>query len=441
MSLTAKDHRERVALFRAHVLQPVLYKTLPRGILKAELAQISTCPFLPPDQEVSRTFSVPTLLRWRRAFLKGGLAALAPEPREDRGHARALTAEQKTLLLDIRRDHPTVSAELILRTLVGDGRLDVDRISAVTVRRLFAEHGLFHAQTGRAHGDLRQRLPWQRAEPNELWHADVCHGPDLGLPGKRVHLRIHGILDDASRDLIALEARTNETEDTLLGVLVDAVKRRGRPDGLYLDNGSTYRGDTLAIACGRLGMSLLHARPYDPMARGKMERVWRTMRAQCLDFVTHEHSLAEVQARLDRFKNDYRHHPHAGLVGKAPAVVYEARTRTDVIVTERALTAAFTIEQRRRVRQDSTLSLDGVLYEVGAAFLAGRIVTVRRCHLPGLSPDYVAVIDWDGKIIPLTPADPRRNAHRRRRQHAEEPKSGVPFDPGATRASPPEDEE
>ena len=93
MSLTAKDHRERVALFRAHVLQPVLYKTLPRGILKAELAQISTCPFLPPDQEVSRTFSVPTLLRWRRAFLKGGLAALAPDPREDRGHVRVLIVE------------------------------------------------------------------------------------------------------------------------------------------------------------------------------------------------------------------------------------------------------------------------------------------------------------------------------------------------------------
>jgi putative transposase len=150
---------------------------------------MSTCPFLPPGQDVSRTFSVPTLLHWRRAFLRGGLTALAPDPREDRGHARALNAEQKTLLLDIRRDHPTVSAELILRTLVGDRRLDAGRISAVTVRRFFAKRGHFHAQTGRAHGDLRQRLPWQRAEPNELWHADVCHGPDLGLPGKQAHQR------------------------------------------------------------------------------------------------------------------------------------------------------------------------------------------------------------------------------------------------------------
>ena len=110
-------------------------------------------------------------------------------------------------------------------------------------------------------------------------------------------------------------------------------------------------------------------------------------------------------------------------------------------MTERALTAAFTIEQRWRVSKDSTLSLDGVLFEVDAAFRAGRIVTVRSCHLPALSPDHVAVVDWDGKIIPLTPADPRRNAHRRRRQLAEEPKSRVPFDPGATRASHPEDEE
>lgn len=441
MSLTPKDHRERVALFRCHVLEPVLFRKMPRGVLKAELARLSTQTFLPPGQDVSRSFSVPTLLRWRRAFLAGGLPALAPEPRDDRGHARALTAAQKSLILDIRRDHPSVSAELILRTLVADGRLDDGQLSAVTLRRLFAEHGLFQGHPGRAHTDLRQRLPWQRAQPNELWHADVCHGPDLGLPGQRVHLRIHGVLDDASRELIALEAHPSETEEVLLGLLVDALRRHGRPDGLYLDNGSTYRGDTLAIACARLSINLMHARPYDPKARGKMERVWRTMRAQCLDFVTPEHTLAEVQDRLDRFRQAYRHAGHAGLLGKTPAEIYAARTRKDVPVPQSELYAALTIQQRRRVRQDSTLSLDGVLYEVGAAFLAGRTVTVRRCYLPGIADDRVAVIDWDGQTIPLTPADPRRNAHRKRRCHADEPKSGVPFDPGATRRPTVTDEE
>jgi transposase InsO family protein len=34
----------------------------------------------------------------------------------------------------------------------------------------------------------------------------------------------------------------------------------------------------LSTACARLGVSLLHARPYDSQARGKMERFWRTLR-------------------------------------------------------------------------------------------------------------------------------------------------------------------
>lgn len=427
MTLTPKDHRERVALFRHHVLSPVLHRKMPRGLLKAELETLAATPFLPPGEETSRCYSVPTLLRWRRAWLRGGLAALQPAPRDDRGHGRALSAEQRQLVLDIRRDHPSVSAELVLRTLVRDGRLAEGLLSAGTLRRLFAQHHLFGARTDAAHTAPRQRLPWARTEPNELWHADVCHGPTLA-GGTR--LRIHGVLDDASRQIIALEAHGAETEAVLLGLLVDAFRREGCPEALYLDNGSTYRGDTLAIACGRLGVGLIHARPYDPQARGKMERFWRTLRAQCLDFVTAEHSLAEVQARLDRFAADYRVTAHAGLVGQTPTAAYAARTRPARRVSDAQLASALTVQERRRVRQDSTLSLDGVLYEVGAAFLAGRIVTVHRCDVPGLAGAHTATVEWEGRQLPLTPADPRRNARRPRAPKVPDTdRTPVPFDP------------
>jgi type I restriction enzyme R subunit len=42
--------------------------------------------------------------------------------------------------------------------------------------------------------------------------------------------------------------------------LLDALKRLGLPDALFLDNGSTYIGDTLATACTRLGVVLIHAK-------------------------------------------------------------------------------------------------------------------------------------------------------------------------------------
>ena len=430
-TLTPKDHGEQVALFRAHVLQSVLFKKMPRGVLKEAIRDLSQVAFLPPGQDVTRTFSVPTLLRWRRAWNRGGLAALIPTPREDRGHGRALTEEQKALVLEIRREYPSISAEVILKTLVEDGRIEAGQLSASALRRFFADHGLHHAAPGRQHTSSRKRLPWQMHEPNELWHGDVCHGPNLGRPGKTVPVRIHGLLDDASRYFIALEVHTTEKELDLVGLLVDALRRHGRPDGLYFDNGATYRGDALSIACGRLGIGLHHARPYDPMARGKMERVWRTLRAQCLDYITPEHTLVEVQASLDRFKAQYHVTPHAGLGGQTPATVFEARKRADVRLDTRAIATALTVEERRRVRQDSTLSLDGVLYEVDASFLAGHIVVVKRCLLPGLAADHAAWVEHDGRRVGLTLADPRRNARRKRETTPAVTKapSGVAFDP------------
>jgi transposase InsO family protein len=412
--LTPTNRREELALFRAHVLRPILFTKMTRGALKEAVEALSHERFQPPGEDETRTYAVPTLLRWRRAWRHEGLAGLIPKPREDRGHGRALTEPQKALVLDIRREYPSASAELIVRTLVADGRLEAGQISAGSLRRVFAEHGLHHASPGRQHTSERQRLPWQMSQPNELWHGDVCHGIALGVPGKRTPLRVHGLLDDASRYFIALEVHTSETEEVLLGLLVSALRRHGRPDGLYFDNGATYRGDSLAIACARLGMGLHHARPYDPKARGKMERAWRTLRASCLDFVTAEHSLTEVQTALDRFKERYHDTPHAGLGGKTPAAVFAARTRPDVRVDTETLATALTVEQRRRVRQDSTLALDGVLFEVDAAFLAGHIVTVKRCLLPWLATDQAAWVEHDGRRVTLTRADPRRNAHRRR---------------------------
>jgi hypothetical protein len=66
-------------------------------------------------------------------------------------------------------------------------------------------------------------LRWQGAAPDALWHADVCHGPTLHLAGVRTPNRIHGMLDDCSRYLVALEAHHSECEQDMLHVLTRAA--------------------------------------------------------------------------------------------------------------------------------------------------------------------------------------------------------------------------
>jgi hypothetical protein len=179
--LTPKDRGEEVALFRAEVIGSLARREMSRGELAAALREIAAQRFRPPGAAATRRFAVPTLQRWYYALRRGGLAALGPRARTDRGRGRVLAPAERDLLLDIRREHPRASVPLILRTLVADGRLAPRSVSAPTVRRLYREHGL--DRRARRDAAQRVRLRWQAERPGALWHGDVCHAVLRRSPG------------------------------------------------------------------------------------------------------------------------------------------------------------------------------------------------------------------------------------------------------------------
>ena len=430
-TLTITDHAEAVALFRAGIVGALVHRDLARGERRAELRRLSRERYRPPGSDTTRTYSYPTLERWFDRYRNGGLDALRPRARSDRGRARELTPEQRTLLLDIRRDHPGASASLIVRTLVADGRLPAGAVSAPTVRRLFAENGLDRIARRDGAGP-KTRLRWQAERPNALWHGDVCHGPALAIDGRSLPLRIHALLDDASRYVIALEAHHTEREVDMLGLFVAGIRRHGPPDALYLDNGSTYRGEILRIATARIGVSLLHARPYDPQARGKMERFWRTLREGCLAHMGSMATLHDVNVRLWAWLDQHYHvAPHSAIMGKSPGTAYASAERRIDTVDEKELRDALTARVRRRVRRDTTVSVDGRDWESDQGYLAGRLVTVARCMLDMKDPPW---IEHDGKRFILRPVDAVANASRKRPARRTEvevtaTQKPAPFDP------------
>lgn len=431
--LAPKDAAETTAVFRAQVIGPLLTRAFAsHGDLAEALRALSRERHRAPGSSVTRTYSEATLERWYYRFKKSGLAGITPRRRSDTGHARELTDAQRDLLLAIRREHPSTSAALILRTLEIDGRLAKHAVSLSTLRRLYREHGLDRAAVRTQDG--RVRLRWQADRADALWHADVCHGPAMKIAGRAVPLRIHALLDDHSRYIIAIAASTTEREVEMLSLLVKAMRSKGRrPEALYLDNGATYTGDVLATACSRLGTGLLHASPHDPQARGKMERFWRTLRQGCLDHIGTPGSLHDVQVRLLAFVAQHYHvAPHASLIGKCPAEVYETAPRYDARIDDATLDAALTVHARRRVRRDGTLEVGGVTFETRTGFLAGRVVVIARSLLDPTSAPW---IEHEGQRYLVGRVDAEENA--RRKKHGPSPnraRSGVdvPFDPAGT---------
>jgi hypothetical protein len=121
--------------------------------------------------------------------------------------------------------------------------------------------------------------------------------------------------------------------------------------------------------CAKLGVTLIHARPYQPQGKGKQERWHREVRRQCLGTLSEQDttSLEALNRKLWSWvESEYHNAPHKG------------RASDEVRLPEPTvdLAALFLFEEKRKVHKDRTVSLRGVVYEVDAA-LVGETVTLR----------------------------------------------------------------
>jgi hypothetical protein len=150
-----------------------------------------------------------------------------------------------------------------------------------------------------------------------------------------------------------------------------------------------------------------------------MERFWRTLRETCLDHLGAVTSLDDVNARLRVFlERYYQDRPHAGLLGETPTRVYRAAERAGNLVDEDVMREALMVRAQRRVGKDTTLKIEGKLYELNHGYLAGRNVTVMYSLLD------VPLTPWveeDGRRLPLHLVDVRANGTGKRPARHEVP--------------------
>jgi len=112
----------------------------------------------------------------------------------------------------------------------------------------------------------RRRFAFQRA--GELWVSDVMHGPGVLVGGRKRKTYLIAFIDDATRVIPHCAFALAENTTTFLPVLKQALLKRGLPARLYVDNGSHFRSRHLSLVCAKLGVALIHARPYRPQGKG-----------------------------------------------------------------------------------------------------------------------------------------------------------------------------
>jgi hypothetical protein len=155
------------------------------------------------------------------------------------------------------------------------------------------------------------------------------------------------------------------------------------------------------------------------------------MRRQVLDFCTDVTSLHDVQVRLLVWLDTHYHQaPHGGLIGRSPNTVYLPEARDVERVDETVLKKALIVTETRKVRSDTTVSIDGQTYELDRGWLAGRTITVSWS---ALEDPIVPWAEHEGKRYPLTLVNPENNASRKRPPRNDTPENKpdhpVVFDP------------
>jgi transposase InsO family protein len=405
------EERNQEALFRHAILGDVLSRTLRRGQLRPALKQLAQQSYQDHSGR-SRRIAYKTLEEWFYNYRHGGFEALKPRPRKDRNKSRILTEDLQQLILDMKREDPGRSAPLILRELELAARIRRGQASVSSVERLLRQHGL---SGPRMELDHAARYRWEASCCGELWQGDALHGPLLMNPatGRKQRAIVFGLLDDRSRLIPYLEAGFGETEERFLRLLHQAIARRGIVRKLLLDNHASFSGYDLRLLCARLGIHLVHSRPYDAPSKGKIERFWRTLRNQLVERMDMSEvtTIDEFNLRLWTWvETEYHRQPHSSLSGRTPLEVWESETDQIRWVEDHSqLDESFYGEVERLVRNDSTVQWRGIFYEVPPYLRRQRV----RLRYALLDSTRVSVLDRTTEI-PLRRVQPVDNATRSR---------------------------
>ncbi|MGO9700751.1 MAG: IS481 family transposase [Xanthobacteraceae bacterium] len=293
---------------------------------------------------------------------------LADRSRRPHASPRRTVAAIEARILSVRDAHPAWGARKIVRCLEREG-LACPAYS--TVHEILRRHGRIIAPPGGAAAHQR----FEKPAPNLLWQMDFKGWMPLAN-GSRCHPLT--VLDDHSRYSVGLDACANEQASTVQSRLERTFRRYGLPDAIFVDNGTPW-GDAsgqhwtrFGVWLLKLGIAVLHSRPYHPQSRGKNERFHRTLQAEVFAFKRFR-DLAEVQHAFDRWRTVYNlDRPHQALGQEVPASRYRPSTR---VMPDRLPQIEY--DSHETVRTVGTtkayISFKGRLWKVPQAFYSERV--------------------------------------------------------------------
>lgn len=366
-----EEEKQEVATFRFSIIHELVNKSqLAFGeqerLLKEKCARKWTIPFS-DRTSIGRS----TVLNWIRAYKKSGnkLAALFPKGRDDRGVSRVYDKDTCLGLIHLRQEQPELSVRVFSNIASKRGILPADSSGDLsTLYRFLKTHGLFE----KAPPQATDRRKFEAEFPNDLWQSDVMHGPKLDVGGERARKTyLIAFIDDHSRLITHGQFYISESLVSFKLAFEDALLTRGLPRKLYVDNGAAYKSKQLQFTSASLGIALIHAKPYTPQGKGKIERFFRTVRTEFLPCFLGK-TMDEINEAFYLWLREIYHERQHSATGQNPFKRFTQNMEC-VRTAPRDLKDHFRTILRRRVNKDRTVMVNNRLFEAPVELVGQRI--------------------------------------------------------------------
>lgn len=359
------------AVERAMKIQEVILRAMSGELSWLQAADIIGC-------------SPRTMRRWRARYDRTGYDGLLDRRHGRPSPRRVSRAEVERLLRLYREQYQGFNVRHFHEIARREHGLT---LSYSFVKRALQEAGLVRKR--RARGRHHQRRE-PRASFGEMLHLDGSPHSWLALvPDARQTLL--AVLDDATKRLLYAQLVPAETTETVMTALATVFRTHGLPMALYTDRASwafltrragegvdKTRLTQVGRALYRLGVE--HIPAYSPQARGRSERLNRTLQDRLVNELRVAH-IRTVEAANAYLQTTFMPRYHATFT-RPPREAASAFVGLGPVALDQILCH----EEERVVGQDNTVTLEGVRLQVpkqpGRATCAGRRVTIRR-HLDG----------------------------------------------------------
>lgn len=363
-----EEEKKQIAVFRFGVIHEfVTGITLDHGEQEKLLREKCSRKWKIPGSSRTR-IGRSTILNWVRRYKKGNnrLETLYPESRSDKGKSRAMDEDTCLAIMELKKEMPGITVPFLLKTMKERGLVSPGvNLNQSTVYRFLQQQGIESAPAP------QDRRKFEAELPNDLWQSDVMHGPKIEVNGKLRKTYLIAIIDDHSRLIPHAQFYFSEALSSYLLALEEAFLKRGLPRKLYVDNGPAFRSNHLEHITASLNVALIHAKPYQPQGKGKIERWFKTVRTGFLPGFR-GNTIEDLNEAIDLWIEDVYHRRKHGSTGMTPF----RRFTSNLECIRKApddLKNYFRKVARRKVANDRSITFQGRLYEAPVSLIGKQI--------------------------------------------------------------------